>query len=143
MHVTKISRDYIHTHTYTHSHNAHIHTIFYILLTYRSPPLAMNMTEHCMRVTKTSRDYMEQRFRDNAAGKKTPLQTFKYPGKMDHSTVLCFRLMRYSICLFLLKYKIYILFMSAGVGEWCVHVLAFLSTPTRWTTALCDVLYVL
>jgi len=64
--------------------------------------IVANMTEHCMRVTKTSRDYMEQRFRDNAAGKKTPLQTFKYPGKMDHSTVLCFRTIRYEK----LKYEI-------------------------------------
>jgi len=45
-----------------------------------------DITEYCLRVTKTSRDFMETNPRD-----KLPKDYKRYPGKMDHTTCVLVR----------------------------------------------------
>lgn len=58
------------------------------------PPTPKEVTDrlvnHCITVTKTSRDYME-----NNQGKRLPEDYIEFPGKMDHTTCLCFRVGRF------------------------------------------------
>lgn len=51
--------------------------------------VADRLVNHCITVTQKSRDYME-----NNMGKRLPEDYVEYPGKMDHTTCLCFRVGR-------------------------------------------------
>lgn len=48
------------------------------------------ITAHCIQVTQKSRDYMESN-----QGKRLPEDYVQFPGKMDHTTCLCFRVGRF------------------------------------------------
>eukprot|EP01112_Ceratiomyxa_fruticulosa_P016243 TRINITY_DN4877_c0_g1_i2.p1 TRINITY_DN4877_c0_g1~~TRINITY_DN4877_c0_g1_i2.p1 ORF type:complete len:582 (+),score=124.48 TRINITY_DN4877_c0_g1_i2:1929-3674(+) len=48
--------------------------------------ISNRLIEHCVQVTKKSRDYMESN-----NGKRIPDNYVDYPGKMDHTTVLAFK----------------------------------------------------
>lgn len=52
--------------------------------------VADRLIAHCIEVTQKSRQYME----DNN-GKRLPEDYIEYPGKMDHTTCLCFRVGRF------------------------------------------------
>ncbi|EGG25356.1 protein phosphatase 2C-related protein [Cavenderia fasciculata] len=48
--------------------------------------IANRLIQHCWNTTESSRDFLE-----NNPGKRLPQDYNKYPGKMDHTTCICFR----------------------------------------------------
>jgi len=53
--------------------------------------IAERLVTHCIDVTRKSREYME-----NNQGKRLPEDYVEFPGKMDHTTCLCFRVGRFT-----------------------------------------------
>jgi serine/threonine protein phosphatase PrpC len=52
--------------------------------------VADRLVNHCIEVTKKSREYME-----NNQGRRLPEDYVEFPGKMDHTSCLCFRVGRF------------------------------------------------
>jgi hypothetical protein len=76
--------------------NAYITELFQSMLKVADgePPTPKDVTDrlvnHCIEVTKKSREYME-----NNQGRRLPEDYVEFPGKMDHTSCLCFRVGRF------------------------------------------------
>ena len=53
---------------------------------YNPKNIVHKVLKHALETTKSSREFMEQN-----PGKRLPKDYHKYPGKMDHTTIICFR----------------------------------------------------
>lgn len=52
----------------------------------KAPDVVSNLLDHAKKITHESRSFMERE------GRPQPNDLTKYPGKMDHATVLCFQI---------------------------------------------------
>jgi len=77
----------------TFAKNSSVTTLLQDLLNDATTPKQVTdrLIEHCVSVTQKSRDYMESN-----NGKRIPDDYVEFPGKMDHTTCLCFRVGRAS-----------------------------------------------
>jgi len=78
----------------TYAKNQSVTTLIQSLLDGTDDPkqITDRLVDHCILVTKKSREYMESN-----GGKRIPDDYVEFPGKMDHTTCLCFRVGRNAV----------------------------------------------